>query len=200
MKHYLYGFDKSYSFVDYDYDVTTILPTSGGAIGGNDITISGYGFGNSEVPSVTVTICGRECQIVSYDGNSDIQDIKCTIPIPSVQIIDTKLCEIVVSCNGCLNDDNITYHEKYEYNESLTPSIVGFHPNQGSSAGGYNVTFFTRHVTDSEVLINNINCTSTIVGNNSVTCVVGSHETLTPFLRTDSLMYQKFGNMVIFQS
>ena len=177
VKHYLYGYDKSYSFIDYDYDITQVFPLSGGRIGGNDIILSGFGLGNWIESSVTVTICGKECRQLSFDDLETIQVIRCTVPAP-VYAGSTHNCDIVIFCKSCLTDD-ITYSEQYEYKDSLTPKITGVDLPYGPSIGGYDVTFFTENIIDTEVIIDNLNCTSTTVMDGEISCSVGSHEMLT---------------------
>ena len=65
LRHKLYGYDKSNSFIEYLQTVGTISPIEGGILGGNDVVIQGVGLGNSTSPFVEIRICDQLCTIGS---------------------------------------------------------------------------------------------------------------------------------------
>ena len=81
VKHHLFGKDKSYSYVDYAFGVSQISPLSGGELGGNEIMIMGYGFGDSESSSVSIYICDNICEETSYRNLETSQVIQFGVEI-----------------------------------------------------------------------------------------------------------------------
>ena len=100
--HSIYGKDKSYSFVDYGYEVTKVDPLSGGTLGGNEILLTGSGLGDHNSSSVSVTICGQPCSETEFIDRENDQLVKCTAP--PMQDETKSFCDIEIACEDCVKE------------------------------------------------------------------------------------------------
>lgn len=66
----------------YIFNVTGTSISQGGYGGGNNLTITGYGFSNN----TRVFICDRECNITDYSSDN----IVCTVPASPIDTIDVS--------------------------------------------------------------------------------------------------------------
>ncbi|XP_078617899.1 fibrocystin-L-like [Branchiostoma floridae x Branchiostoma japonicum] len=105
----------------YTADISSISPTSGSPGGGMQLTISGHGFGQDYVPYVG----GRPCAVVDITYT----DITCTTP--SAPSPGNATVTVYQGANQTL-----TSPENFEYDASLTPTIISLSSNVATVNGG----------------------------------------------------------------
>lgn len=130
--------DKGYSMeasdgaadVDYGLSVDSFSPLAGGNGGGLSLNISGSGFSISPSDSFSISVCNKQCNIVTTMYSS----VSCTLPASAVTDPTTE----TVSCsvNVTSNQVSVSAVDQFNFSAQLTPTINHITPNSGGTAGG----------------------------------------------------------------
>ncbi|VDH99664.1 Hypothetical predicted protein, partial [Mytilus galloprovincialis] len=177
------GLSNDDKTVTYVITLSSINPTQGSVGGGQKVTLTGSGFGDTTI----VEICNQECERDESEVQTAAQII-CLVPQASGSVTSTLECDVEVQNSQSGNP--ITY----TYMASLTPSITNVTPRRGGTGGGVTVTIdgsgFGTVTGDVDVKIAGTPCTVINVVDNQVTCMTGGHSPA----EITSVMVQVNGN------
>ncbi|XP_035665207.1 fibrocystin-L-like [Branchiostoma floridae] len=117
--------------------ITSISPTTCGLGGGVELTITGNGFADDDIPKVGE----NNCPVVSRSDT----EIKCTVPSASTA------GSVDVTVSGP-NDAVLTSSDQFSYDEARTPIITSYTPEEITVAGGETLTLEGGDFGDSPTL------------------------------------------------
>lgn len=153
--------DQQLNFT-YVITATSVTPNSGSLVGGQTITISGSGFGNTK-ENANVSLDGSTCDIIS-------------ISMSHITCITTTHAEGNVSIHISIGESSATISDAFEYDSSLTISVTSVSPQQGSVSGGELITISGSGFLDSTtVQVGDENCETQSITAMEITCVTSSH-------------------------
>ncbi|XP_048451560.1 fibrocystin-L-like [Rhincodon typus] len=155
-----YSSNQTYTFT-FQFEATSIYPSTGSTEGGTILTISGYGF----VPNSTVLIGGKTCLELT---ESPVK-MKCSTPAAPVGMYN-----ISVIAAGISNPVPFSFI----YIDAKIPVILEVIPRTSSVSGGSNLTIygsdFGNKTEDSFVVIGNSECAILRWSTNNITCCLPS--------------------------
>ena len=139
--------------------ITSLMPTTGSAEGGNTITISGYGF-SSQISSNNVLFGSEQCQI-TYSNYTTLQ---CVAPPGSMDNNVTVAISI--------NDINLS-DVYYTYGES--PQVNAIYPTSGQAMDNVTITgsLFSDVSSDNIVTIGGATCYVYSSSESEINCTLG---------------------------
>jgi hypothetical protein len=111
----------------YILQVNSISPAQGGYGGGQTVSIVGDGFNGS---STSVTICGRTCQSISMQSNTQLS---CLTPVAPLSSSDQS-CSLIVTVGSSSRTVS------YTYRANLTATVTAISPTRGGTGGGTTLT------------------------------------------------------------
>ena len=153
--------DQQLNFT-YVITATSVTPNSGSLVGGQTITISGSGFGNTK-ENANVSLDGSTCDIIS-------------ISMSHITCITTAHAEGNVSIQISIGESSVNISDAFEYASSLTISVTSLSPQQGSVSGGELITISGSGFLDStRVQVGDENCETQSVTAVEITCVTSRH-------------------------
>lgn len=153
--------DQQLSFT-YVITATSVNPTSGSLVGGQTITISGSGFGNTK-ENANVSLDGSTCDIIS-------------ISMSHITCKTTAHAEGNVSVEISIGESSVTISDAFEYDSSLTISVTSLSPRQGSVSGGELITISgSGFLGTTTVQVGDKNCKIQRVTAAEITCVTSRH-------------------------
>ena len=146
----------------YVVTATSVTPTSGSLVGGQTITISGSGFGNTK-ENANVSLDGSTCDIIA-------------ISMSHITCITTAHAEGNVSVEISIGESSATISDAFEYDSSLTISVTSLSPQQGSVSGGELITITGSGFLDTTtVQVGDEKCKIQSVTAVEITCVTSRH-------------------------
>ena len=146
----------------YVITATSVTPTSGSLAGGQTITISGSGFGNTK-ENANVLLDGSPCDIIS-------------ISMSHITCVTTAHAEGNVSTEISIGESSVTISDAFEYASSLTISVTSLSPQQGSISGGEVITISGSGFLDTTtVQMGGENCEVQSITAVEITCVTSRH-------------------------
>lgn len=146
----------------YVITATSVTPASGSLAGGQTITISGSGFGNRK-ENANVSLGGSSCDVIS-------------ISMSHITCITTAHAEGNVSVEISIGHSSVTISDAFEYDSSLTISVISLSPQQGSVSGGEEITISGSGFMDTTtVQVGDENCAIQSVTEVEITCVTPRH-------------------------
>ncbi|XP_052063080.1 fibrocystin-L-like [Mytilus californianus] len=166
------GLSNDDKTVTYVITLSTINPSQGSVGGGQKVTLTGSGFGDTTI----VEICQQECER-DKSGVQTAAQIICIVPPASGSVTVSLGCNVEVQNS----QPSITKRTPttYTYMASLTPSITNVTPRRGGTGGGVTITIegsgFGTVAGDVDVKIAGTPCTVNNVVANQVICVTGAH-------------------------
>ena len=142
--------------------VSSVSPSSGPAVGGTSITVSGTGF----VSGATVTVGGSACSSVAF---SSATSLTCTTPAGSA-----GAANVVVT-----NPDSQTGTGVGAFTFVAAPTVSSVSPSSGITTGGVSVTLTgSGFLSGATVTIGGVSCVSVVVVSlTSITCTTGASST-----------------------
>ncbi len=149
--------------------VSTISPSSGAINGQTSVTISGFGFDETDT---SVTVGGSACVI----GSISAQQIVCSTPAGSAGDVNT----VVTTNSQTLTAVTFTY------SDSNTPVVTGLSTNSANSGDSIVISgtgFGTSAQSEGIVYIGAAVCTITSASSSSITCTLGDHSAGTVDIR-----------------
>lgn len=160
-------------------EVSSFSPTAGPTTGGGQFTVRGRGFS----PGITVTIGGSSCASVIFDSSTSI---RCTLPALAAGSYNV----VVTDADG----DTVTPATRFV--SSLTPTVTGITPVQGSSLGGTVITITGTNFVRPVVNIGSVPCDITASSSTSITCTTTARAAATVNVRVENFD----GNGVVLNS
>lgn len=114
----------------YGLSVDSFSPSASGFGGGLMLTIAGSGFPSTSSESFSISMCHRQCTIVSLMYSS----VSCILPAitPTNPNTETVSCSVNVTSNQV----SVTAMDQFNYSSQLTPTIDHITPSSGGTAGG----------------------------------------------------------------
>ena len=146
----------------YVITATSVTPASGSLAGGQTITISGSGFGNTK-ENANVSLDGSSCDITS-------------VSMSHITCVTTAHAEGNVSIEISIGESLVTLSDAFEYDSSLTISVTSLSPQQGSISGGEVITISGSGFLDTTtVQVGDESCEIQRVTAVEIICVTSRH-------------------------
>ncbi len=141
--------------------ITSVTPSTGKALGGTMVTITGTGF----IAGATVSIGGSTCTAPNVNNSTFMT---CAAPALSTDTFYSLTL---------MNTDTQTATKTNAYSTIASPNVTSVSPNSGSMAGGTTITLSgTNFISGATVTIGGSNCTSpTVINSTSITCNTPAH-------------------------
>ncbi|XP_068431576.1 PKHD1 like 1, tandem duplicate 1 [Clinocottus analis] len=168
LNHRVKGHARSDAKFTHELTLSAVRPDQGSFGGGALLSVQGSGF---DPHNSTVTICGRECEVVRETSTSSRLDCR------SPSINDTRpQVSCVVAVINPLNAVNVS--DGYAYKSQLTPVIAEVSPRRGGTAGGTRLTIsgsgFSTNINEVNVTIAGSVCDVLSTNSTHVVCVTNS--------------------------
>lgn len=114
----------------YGLSVDSFSPSASGFGGGLILTIAGSGFPSTPSESFSISVCHRQCTIVSLMYSS----VSCILP--PITLTNPNPETVSCSVNVTSNQISVTAMDQFNYSSQLTPTIDHITPSSGGTAGG----------------------------------------------------------------
>jgi hypothetical protein len=178
------GSQPSFTFAT---SIASISPTSGSRGGGQRVTITGTGFGNS-VSGVSVKIGSVECPVQSVNN----LEIVCLTPQTTVTGAQSVT---VTSIDAQMLDTTApvaTAGSQFTFNVN-SPTITSVVPNRGSTAGGTSLTIGGTNLVGITLTIDGVACAQSVAQQSTSTaslffCTTAAHATLLEAVRVKATL------------
>ncbi|XP_004431348.1 PREDICTED: fibrocystin-L [Ceratotherium simum simum] len=140
--------------------VASVTPTSGSIGGGTTLVITGNGFYPG---STTVSVGDNPCQIISVNSS----EVYCRTPAGTAGRVSVKIFVNAVAYPPL----------SFTYALEDTPCLRGIVPSAGPPGTEIQITGsnFGIDILEISVMINNIQCNTTMINDSALQCVVGEH-------------------------
>lgn len=116
--------------VNYGLSVESFSPLTSGHGGGLTLTITGSGFSSIPSDSFSISVCQKQCNIVSMMYSN----VSCLLPPSAVTDPATETVSCAVSVTS--NQVSVIAVDQFNFTAQLTPTINHITPTSGGTAGG----------------------------------------------------------------